>query len=267
MNISEDEQVKACTCTLQETLRVLWLTKKLFDVYLIVEEQYRFDSHKIALLAHCSRIQDILLKSNTDEIIEITLFNATHNGITLVLSYIYKLEISFDIFNFADIFISALELGIIDLIEMCQNYVENNMQFLEDGGGGDNNFNSKNNIGILTRALEILKPLKTEKFYEIFLSYISKNLKCCFNTQEFLIIDFSIFIELLRRYSLARTNKNDVLNAIYRWICYDKINRYKYHAVLIKSSGFNYSSSALIDLQKKLLQKDAEFSKRVKKYE
>ena len=264
---NENEKYIACTCTLQETMRVLWLTKKLFDVYLIIEEKFRFDSHKIVLLAHCKRIQDILLKSNTDDIIEITLFNATQNGISLVLSYIYELEISIDIFNFADIFITAIELGITDLIEMCQNYIESNIYFLEDGSGDNNNFTSIHNIGILTRTLEILKPLKNEKFYEIFMCYISKNLDRCFNTNEFLTIDFSIFIELLHQSSLSRDNKIDVLNAIYRWICYDKINRYKYHTILIESSRLNYSPSHLIKLQKKLLQKDVNVSKKIKKYD
>ena len=161
-----------CICKIPNTLYVLWLTKKLFDICLTINS-HRYECHKIALIAHCSAIQSKLLNANADEeITEISLFYATKRGIDFVLMYIYKLEISIDIFNFSDILISAVELGIIDVIEMCETYIENYLenikyQQLSKGGDGDNNYN-RENLEALVLALETLYPLKSYIYYRKF---------------------------------------------------------------------------------------------------
>jgi hypothetical protein len=244
---------KVCTCSLPKTLSVLQLTKKLHDVSFIIDE-HQFHTHKILLIAYCSKIRDMLLETSPHNHTVIKLFEATKQGMDLVLSYIYELKIKIYLFNFADILITSSELGINDLIEISLTFIDQyfkKKEYQKEAGDFINN-----DIGCITRAIGILFSLREKYFYKILKEYVIDNFKRSVNTKEFLQLNFKVFHDLLSDRSIKEIYRICVYNAIVQWIQYDKTVRYKYHEKLLKTSQFKYSSDDFIKLQKKIMYKD-----------
>ena len=231
------ENSRTCDCKLSKTLNYLRSVNKLYDVCILVDK-YQFYCHKLLIITHCPPFRLHILNTRPKDLVEIKLCYSTKRGMSLILSYIYSMEINIDIHNFADTLITSYELGIEKLIEKCEKYIDQNF------GSSLGNNEAKNEIEIskIIVSLSILYPLKEKEFYKEIMNNIAKKFSFVLENDEFLNIDVKILYNLLKYYQITINKEIDLFIGILKWIKKDPSTRCKYLKLLFDFVKFQHIS-------------------------
>lgn len=222
-------------CKISKSLFDLWMSKKLFDVCFVINDEKYF-AHKLAILAYCKRFQSLLTETKPTELVEIHLRYSTNQGLKAILNFIYTSKILISFSNVAHILVTANELDIQELLEDACKFIEINV--LDSKSQRNNNFHLKK-IGYFSDVLSILQPTKIRKkeVYKIIANYLAENFQEFLKTDEFLNLSHVIICEFLRNYKLSINKESDLFEALINWLHTDE-SRFEFHEQIFKLINF-----------------------------
>ena len=225
-----------CLNKLSKAFHELWVSNCLTDVIFYVGKS-SFRCHKVIVLAFCPVYKSKILRSHLIEILEIKLPNSTAQGLTQVLTYLYTSECHINLFNFADIIITATDLGIENLFQKCEIFINN---YIKEKNMMDKC--NQNDFGLIIRSINLLKPIYCKEIYQNLMKFVASNFDCLMQTDEFLDLNARIIKDFLCCYKICISTEEELLEGLLKWIRKDYANRSVYEKDLLIHVNFQYIS-------------------------
>ena len=202
---------------LLQFLKSLWSEKKMCDLYIEVCGR-KYPAHKLGLAMFSKKYREEFQRKANESVYNLRLKCSTTYAVEAILNYIYTAKIDINPSNVEEISNCAKELAIDELIEMTNDYM------------------SSLSIGdILDYMGNIINKEGSEyMFYELY-AYFMTHLDKISRTPEFLKSSISVVNALLSDSHLCVCKELDVFEACLRWIDYDKQNRTKCLAEVLKN--------------------------------
>lgn len=187
----------------------LWMTRTLCDLVIKIDNR-KYLAHRLSLAMFSRKYREEFQKRDKEEggVYTITLSYTSHCALEAILKYIYSAEIDINPANADEILSGAKELGVDNLINMAQDY-------LDSLSIGD----------VLTYMTNLFDKDGGELVtYELYV-YVMTHLTKISRTPEFLRASLNSVIAILNDSNLSVSSELEVFDAALRWINYDKSAR------------------------------------------
>lgn len=231
---------KICNCVVSKALESVWLTDRLIDAHFFLSDNEMIGLHKIAIFAFFPKYRSILLKKASNDIVDISLKYSNKEGLKIVIEYIYSSKVEINTVNCINIFIAAIELGIIPLITLINNYIDECIASFSSDIEITNNF---------AKALFLIKNLmkkindnengetmNLESFKDLYsklAKYVTANFYLLLSSTEFVKLDATLLLDLVGNYEITIENELSLFKGLINWLQKDLDSRSEYQDELL----------------------------------